>query len=390
MRAWCLAVCVGLACVAGAMAADAPVRAGGAAVSDAQRQAQRDAAALGRASRSSDTDKAWDALVALAAMGEPAHAELRTATAFWLDRDERLLKRAGAANVTRLATMQKQMDAERAEAWSVIDKLSKDNVAQARAHYDRLVPMQAELGKAYAKLAPLAAALARREELLTMWRATVTAEEVAARDASEASLIAEAEAALGMTAAEARACQAWHTKGDGGAGVAGELRHWFACRAIDQFNADQARLMSKQEQANAVLVNEYRAALGILPMEWDARLIQAARRHSKEMSDLDFFAHESPTPANKTHTMRMKNAGHPHGTAENIAAGSGSGEAVFWMWFNSPGHHKNMVGKGHVGIGVGQWGSKWTQNFGGGPRLAAMSKDERENIEVKGDVIKPQ
>jgi uncharacterized protein YkwD len=34
-------------------------------------------------------------------------------------------------------------------------------------------------------------------------------------------------------------------------------------------------------------------------------------------------------------------------------------------WFYSPGHHKNMFSPGQRRIGLGQYGSHWTQMFGG-------------------------
>jgi uncharacterized protein YkwD len=115
-----------------------------------------------------------------------------------------------------------------------------------------------------------------------------------------------------------------------------------------------------------------------------------ARRHSAEMADLQFFDHFSPTPANATLVLRLKNAGLVNVTAgENIAVlpakemGSGSyithdpidgnerlydeatgklidyytykdlAEAVVTQWMNSPAHHEQMVNKAYVYLGVG-------------------------------------
>jgi uncharacterized protein YkwD len=356
----------------------------------ADREAARKIAQLARVAKGNNELAAMAALREMATLGEPARAELTAAARFCLDRDERLLRRASASSVQRLASMQTQMDAQREKAWAVIDKLDKSTVPQARANYNQLMPMQAEIGRAYGQLAPIAVALGRRDELLTMWRPGASEQELATREASEPPLLASAEEALGMTAAEARTCLAPPGRDDGGNPILKGLRHFIACRAIDGFNAQQAQHLNRQEQSNAAMVNAYREALGILPMEWDPRLIQSSRRHSKEMAELGFFGHESPTPENKTHTMRMRNAGHPNGIAENCAMGNGSGEATFWQWFDSPGHHKNMVGRTYIGLGVGKWGTHWTQNMAGGRRLTWMTPQDLAGIEVKGEIVRPQ
>ena len=119
------------------------------------------------------------------------------------------------------------------------------------------------------------------------------------------------------------------------------------------------------------------------------RLIQSARRHSKEMVDKNYFSHTSPTPGKETFSQRTANAGYDQGSAENIAAGSASGRDTFWQWFDSPGHHVNMTRPSGVALGVGRWSTTWTQNMGAGVRLMLMTDAERAQIKVKGDILKP-
>lgn len=345
---------------------------------------------LARDARRGDDPAALEALLQLAALGEPARTQARGISASWLDRDERLLRRASAASMQKLASMQKQMDARRQEAWKLIDRLDKSMLAEARANHDLLVAMQAELNRSYDRLGPAVAALARREQVWQAWRATAGEAEIEARQAREDALRRDAEAALGMDAATAADVVAvLHSGKVEGDGVQRGLRHYLASRAVEDFNRRVASTMNRQEQANAALVNAYREALGVMPLVCDPRLVQSARRHSREMVEKGFFDHESPTPANKTHTMRMNNAGYDRGAAENIAAGNDSGEATFWQWFDSPGHHKNMVGRGHTGIGVGQWGSTWTQNFGSARSLAFVPAAEQA-VEVQGEIVPPR
>ena len=108
------------------------------------------------------------------------------------------------------------------------------------------------------------------------------------------------------------------------------------------------------------------------------------------MTDLDYFSHTSPTPANNSFGDRVRNAGHPSPAGENIAAGARSGAGVFWIWFESPGHHKNMVSPDNISMGVGKWSTKWTQNMGRGKRVMLMSKADLANVKIKGKVLPPQ
>jgi hypothetical protein len=169
-----------------------------------------------------------------------------------------------------------------------------------------------------------------------------------------------------------------------------EKLFWLFCisREIEQYNEAIAPWMERAELANARLVNEYRECLGVLPLEYDPRLVQAARRHSREMAELGYFSHTSPIPHNASPERRMANAGYRGGGGENIAWGSRTAESVFMQWFESPGHHANMVREGYTGIGVGQWNSLWTQKFGAGRRV--MVQDNPSPPEVAGEVVPPQ
>jgi uncharacterized protein YkwD len=106
------------------------------------------------------------------------------------------------------------------------------------------------------------------------------------------------------------------------------------------------------------------------------------------MVDKNYFSHESPTPSEKDFGMRSKNAGYAGGAGENIASGTGTGEATFWLWFDSPGHHKNFAG-GQNALGVGRWRDRWTQNFGGAPRIMQMSEEEQARVNVEGEMLPP-
>lgn len=110
-------------------------------------------------------------------------------------------------------------------------------------------------------------------------------------------------------------------------------------------------------------LNEMRILLGLEPVLLDPKLHAAARGHSQDMAEKNFFAHDSPVPGKKTPWDRAKLAGTTAG-AENIFAGNASPRAANEGWFFSPGHHLNMFGKHRRG-GMGRHEGHWTQMFGG-------------------------
>ena len=116
---------------------------------------------------------------------------------------------------------------------------------------------------------------------------------------------------------------------------------------------------SYSEESIVAIVNQERAANGLAPVSIDPRLREAARGHSKDMGDLNFFDHTSPVSGKAKFTDRIKAQGHSKfGTAgENIAAGGFSAQAraesFMEMWMKSPGHRANILGEEYRYIGVG-------------------------------------
>ncbi|MBI4569792.1 MAG: CAP domain-containing protein [Planctomycetes bacterium] len=128
--------------------------------------------------------------------------------------------------------------------------------------------------------------------------------------------------------------------------------------------------------------NDYRLMMGRPAVEIDLRLVAAARNHSREMRDLNYFAHESPVEENRNFANRARHQNFAGAAGENIALGSRTGNEAFASWYTSSGHHRNMLGKNHVQIGVGYAGSPgarmgaghlWTMVFG---RAAAHGDQE--------------
>jgi len=117
------------------------------------------------------------------------------------------------------------------------------------------------------------------------------------------------------------------------------------------------------EEANGIRdLNRMRLLLGLKPLRIDVKLCEAARDHSKDMVEKHFFSHDSPVPGKRTPWERARRFG-TTADAENIAAGCNTGPAANRLWFHSPGHHKNMLGR-HSRVGMGRHHKTWTQMFG--------------------------
>jgi uncharacterized protein YkwD len=160
-------------------------------------------------------------------------------------------------------------------------------------------------------------------------------------------------------------------------------------RQTDAWNRQVAKDVHPEEYNNVQAVNDYREALGLSRLEMDLRLTQSARRHSKEMVDLNYFSHDSPTKGLEGFADREKGAGYPAPGGENIAFGTGlqGGVHAFDMWFGSPGHHQNMAREGFTAMGAGKWVVHWTQNFGSGPRLALADEATRKAAVPTGKLL---
>ncbi len=98
----------------------------------------------------------------------------------------------------------------------------------------------------------------------------------------------------------------------------------------------------------------------------NAELRCAARVHSLDMVENDYFAHEDLDGGEPWD--RAEDAGYSNWTAvgENIAFGYTTPEEVMEGWMNSPGHCENILDPEYHELGVGYVGGAemWTQVFG--------------------------
>jgi uncharacterized protein YkwD len=127
---------------------------------------------------------------------------------------------------------------------------------------------------------------------------------------------------------------------------------------------------SPVEQEITELVNMEREIENLHPLVWDDALGAAARGHSADMAQFNYFSHTSLD--GRLFHQRITAAGYAYSTCgENIAAGYSNAQAVMNGWMNSPGHRANILGSGFCDIGVGYaygsastYGHYWTQDFG--------------------------
>jgi uncharacterized protein YkwD len=129
--------------------------------------------------------------------------------------------------------------------------------------------------------------------------------------------------------------------------------------------------VADEEAALCRLVNEYRAQNGLPPLLRSTSLTNAARWHSADMAQRNYFSHTDSL--GRDPYQRMTAFGYPYGTrGENIAAGNSTAAATLTQWKNSPEHRNNLLSPSYTVMGIGrgnqatsQYRWYWTHTFGG-------------------------
>jgi uncharacterized protein YkwD len=104
------------------------------------------------------------------------------------------------------------------------------------------------------------------------------------------------------------------------------------------------------------MVNNYRSENGVAELKWAVDMSDAARRHSQDMINRDFFDHTNPDGVDVA--GRLDNLGIAWiALAENIARTTTSTEepakAALNAWKESAAHEANMVNATYEESGVG-------------------------------------
>ena len=122
----------------------------------------------------------------------------------------------------------------------------------------------------------------------------------------------------------------------------------------------------REEQDLVAAINTERTARGLEPLSVDPVLCEAARAHCREMCDLNYFAHNSPTPGDETPVDRYLSELHTDKekrpdtalVGENIFFASvtndvyGAGYAHQRL-MASPSHRENILEPRFTKVGVG-------------------------------------
>lgn len=110
------------------------------------------------------------------------------------------------------------------------------------------------------------------------------------------------------------------------------------------------------------ITNVIRSRHNLKPLSWNDKVATVAYKHSKDMSDHEYFSHVSPTTGDLG--KRLKTGGVPFTMAgENIAAQYQDSAAAVEGWLNSEGHRKALLNKDFTYLGVGVYQKYYTQNF---------------------------
>ena len=168
--------------------------------------------------------------------------------------------------------------------------------------------------------------------------------------------------------------------GDGccpsGCSLPGDSDCSYDCTDLDSWPADWAAQEEiALEEMNRHRSTGYTCASGPMasapPLTMDPAARIAARCHSQDMAENDFFSHTGS--GNTSFSQRMRDAGYS-GTPrnENIAAGNGSGVAANNQWMgSSSGHCDAVMASGSNDVGIGyfrlsgtDWTHYWTAVFG--------------------------
>ncbi|WJM06265.1 CAP domain-containing protein [Paenibacillus sp. PK1-4R] len=110
------------------------------------------------------------------------------------------------------------------------------------------------------------------------------------------------------------------------------------------------------------LVNAERAKAGLNALSSDALLDKVAVAKVKDMSNNNYFDHQSPTYGSPFDMMKQFGVTYSY-AGENIAQGQKTPQEVVTAWMNSEGHRANILSKNFTHIGVGFYNGYWAQEF---------------------------
>ncbi|WP_328588134.1 CAP domain-containing protein [Gottfriedia acidiceleris] len=122
--------------------------------------------------------------------------------------------------------------------------------------------------------------------------------------------------------------------------------------------------LSAYESKVVELTNAERTKAGLKPFTVNATLSKTARLKSQDMTDKNYFDHNSPTYGSPFDMMKQFGITYSY-AAENIAKGQKTPEEVVTAWMNSAGHRANILNPNlnQIGVGYDSRSNAWTQQF---------------------------
>ncbi len=119
------------------------------------------------------------------------------------------------------------------------------------------------------------------------------------------------------------------------------------------------------------MTNAYRTYMGLSNLQWESKAEAAARGHSQDMADNNYFAHNSQDGTRFSARLQAEGISY-RSCGENICAGSGDAIYMVIGWIGSSGHRNGILTPSfkYIGVGVAYNASaKWliyaTQDFWG-------------------------
>lgn len=148
---------------------------------------------------------------------------------------------------------------------------------------------------------------------------------------------------------------------------------------LDSWAAQPTTLLSDQELQLAFLlhINEVRCDEDLTPLIYNPTLFGVSQAHNADMSARNTLSHIGADGSSPSE--RLSEAGYDwRQSAENIAAGQLSVDAVFESWMTSVGHRQNMLNPDLREMGIAylrdtssDYGSYWTLNLAAPLRQSA-------------------
>ena len=128
------------------------------------------------------------------------------------------------------------------------------------------------------------------------------------------------------------------------------------------------------ERAILCLVNAERAKRGLSRLRRSRSLASGVRRHARDMSRRNYFAHRSP--AGSSSRMRARRSGYRYAIlAENLGFGArtwGTPAGIIRQWLQSPGHRRAMLDGRFRDLGVGAARGVPVRGVRGGTTVGAV------------------